>query len=188
MSFNYSHKQPAWPSNTTARGLQLNPASGDEGEASEQWNETFSNRVLAQRRHWASNCQKNGDQPQRDHRGADLSIAGLIPNPSLQSALSGLIGVPLHRLREINSGSPQSPPHQKSRGLAPALVVIIALLCLFRDNKESGCGGRGEADRMKRWKTISFSGGTSNLCRAHFINNRARRPARFHALASPPAA
>lgn len=38
----------------------------------------------------------------------------LIPNPSLQSALSGLIGVPLHRLTEINTGSPRSPAHQRA--------------------------------------------------------------------------
>lgn len=87
------------------------------------------------------NSRKTGDQPQCDHRGADLSIAALILNPSLQSALSGLIGVPLHRLREINSGSPHSPPHQKSCGLAPAPVVIIGLLCLFRENKETWTSG-----------------------------------------------
>lgn len=103
------------------------------------------------------NSRKGGDQPQCDHRGADLSITALIPNPSLQSALSGLIGVPLHRLREIKSGSPQSLPHQRSGGLALVLVVITALLCLFRDNKGSGCEGGGEADRMKRWTTVSFS-------------------------------
>lgn len=105
------------------------------------------------------NSRKGGDQPRSDHRGADPSIAGLIPNPSLQSALSGLIGAPLHRPREIKSGSPQSLPHQRSGGLALVLVVITALLCLFRDNKESGCGEeerRGEADRTKGWTTISF--------------------------------
>lgn len=88
--------------------------------------------------------RKTGDQPQRDHGGADLSIAALILNPSLQSALSGLIGVPLHRLREINSGSTLSPPHQKSCGLAPAPVVIIGLLCLFRETKETWTSGGPE--------------------------------------------
>lgn len=33
------------------------------------------------------------DQLRCDHRGVDLSTAVLIPNPSLQSVLSGLIGV-----------------------------------------------------------------------------------------------
>lgn len=167
-----------------AQGLQLNSATGNDGEASEQRNNIF----IAP----APISQKSGDQPQCDHRGADLSITALIPNPSLQSELSGFIGVPLHSLKEINSGSPQSLPHQKSCGLALVLMVIIALLCLFRDNKVSGCG---EEERQTEWNVgkpshsaPQFSGGTSNLCRADFINNHAQRPAHFDALTSPPAA
>lgn len=158
MSFNHNHKQLRDPQTPWHEGHNSIPQVATKARPASSETKNFP-AVL-----WCSdviepvpNSQKSGDQPQCDRRGADLSTAALIPNPSLQRALSGLIVVPLHKLREINSGSPQSLPHQKSCGLALVLVVIIALLCLFRDNKESGRGGRGEADRMKRWNTISFS-------------------------------
>lgn len=53
VSLNHNHKQPAWPSNTTARWLQLKPASRSKGEASERQNKAFFRRVLAQRCHRA---------------------------------------------------------------------------------------------------------------------------------------
>lgn len=81
------------PQTPPHEGYNSIPASGGEGDG-QRSSETkhFSRLGLVQQPPpaGAQLPQKTrGDQPQCDHRGADLSIAALIPNPSLQSALSG---------------------------------------------------------------------------------------------------